>query len=223
MKCCITTFLFAAISIQLRFTFAFLSNFYSEGNGTLDTLSPVNVTSKLTPQTAVKSSANLTSTNLTFTPWPSLPFSISWPSQNYSLGVNIVSPWTSQLEPIDLDDLMQFIDIFANNLEQKYPPPDLTPRRVGSTYLDGKTLTRWTIDFQRTPLGRAVPTENLLLCLQELNILLRRHGPASIVAVIYRGTWQLFYTASLRLAIDSLAGNSLNISSLSENNEMGTS
>lgn len=223
MKYCITTLLLAAIPIQLRFTFAFPSNTYSEGNGTLDTFPPVNVTSISTPQTTIIRSGNLTSTNLTFSPWPSQAFSITWPGQNYSLYIELASPWYSRPEPINLMDLMQFISIFAHNLKQQYPPPALAPRRVGSTSIDGKTLTRWTIDVQRTFLAKAVPVEVVLLCLDELNILLRRHGPASVIAVIYQGKRPFFYSTRLILAIDRLAGNSLNISSLSENNEIGTS
>ena len=223
MKYCLTTLLLAAIPIQLRFTFAFPFDPYSEHNGTLNTLLPVNVTSQSTLQTAVTPSTNLTSTNLTFAPWPPRPFTISWHSKGYNLCVTFVTPWTSHWESIDLDDLMQFITAFANNLAQKYPPPDVAPRRVGSTSIDGKTLTRWTIEVQRTLLGRAVPIEIALLCVQELNILLRRYGPASIVSVIYQGDQPFFYSAYMSLDIESLTGNSLNISSLSENNEIGTS
>ena len=223
MKYRITTLLLAAIPIQLRCTFAFPFNFYSGGNGTLNTLLPVNVTYKSTPQTAVTPSTNLTGTNLTFSPWPSPPFSKSWPSKDYSLGIEMVSPEIGRREPIDLTDLLQFMNTFADILADRYPPPALIPRRVGSTIIDGKTLTRWTIDFQKTILGRAVPSEIVLLCLNELNILLRRHGPASIGTVIYQGNRRLLYSAELILSIDPLGGNSLNISSFSENSEIETS
>ena len=223
MKYCITTLLLAAIPFQLRFTFAFPFNSYSEGNGTLGTLSPVNVTSISTPQTAVIPSANLTSTNLTFSPWPPRPFGITWRDQNFTLGIELASPWNSMREPIDLTDLIEFLSIFARNLQEQYPPPALAPRNVGSTYIDGKTFTRWTVDVQRTFLAKGVPVEVVLLCLDELNILLRRHGPASITAIIYRGKRPFFFSAYFSLSIDRLGGNSLNISSLSENNEIGTS
>ena len=223
MKYCITTLLLAAIPFQLRFTFAFPFDSYSEGNDTLDTLSPVNITSISTPQTAVISSANLTSTNLTFSPWPPRPFSITWRGQNYTLAIQLVSSWNSMREPIDLTDLIQFISTFAGNLQQHYPPPALAPRNVGSTEIDGKTFTRWTIDVQRAFLAKGVPVEVVLLCLDELEILLRRHGPASITAIIYQGKRPFFFNAYFSLIIDRLGGNSSNISSLSENNEIGTS
>ena len=227
MKYRITTLLLAAIPIQLRFTLAFPFNFYSGGNGTLNTLLPVNVTYKSIPQTAVTPSTNLTSTNLTFSPWPSLPFIKTWPSKDYSLGIEIISSEIGRREPIDLTDLLQFMDTFADILAERYPPPALTPQKVGSTSIDGKTFTRWTIEFQKTLLGRAVPSEIVLLCLDELDILLRRHGPASIGTVIYHGTstrrFRLLYSAELILTIDPLGDNSLNISSLSENREIETS
>ena len=223
MKYRVTTLLLAAIPIQLRFTFAFPFNSYFEGNDSLNTLLPVNVTYKSTPQTAVTPSTNLTSANLTFSPWPSPPFSKSWPSKDFSLGIEFVSPEWPRREPIDLTDLLQFIHTFADILEDRYPPPALAPRRVGSTSIDGKTFTRWTIDFQRTILGRAVPSEILLLCLDELDVLLRRHGPATIGSVIFQGNRRLLYNAELILSIARLGGNSLNVSSLSENSEIETS
>ena len=223
MKYRITTLLLAAIPIQLRFTSAFPSNSYSGGNGTLNKFLPVNITYKSTPQTAVTPSTNLTSTNLTFSPWPSPPFSISWPSNDYHLGIEIVSPEFPRREPIDLTDLLHFIDDFANNVAEQYPPPAVVPRRVSSTTIDGKTFTRWTIDSQRTLLGRAVPSQIFLLCLDELNILLRRHGPASIETAIYKGNRPFFYSATLFLAIENLADNSLNIFSLGGNSENDTS
>ena len=223
MKYYITTLLLSAIPFQLRFTFAFPFNSYSDGNDTLDTLSPVNVTSISTPQTAVIPSANLMSTNLTISPWPPQPFFVTWRGQNYTIDIEHVFPWTSTQEPIDLEDLIQFVSEFAGNLQQHYPPPALAPPNVGSTYIDGKTFTRWTIDVQKAILAKGVPVEVLLLWLGDLEILLRRHGPASLMAVIYRGRRPFFFSAYFNLSIDRLGGNSSNISSLSENNEIGTS
>ena len=223
MKYRITTLVLAAIAIQLRCTFAFPFDSYSGGNGTLDTLLPGNVTYKSTLQTAVTPSTNLTSKILALVPWPSPPFNISWPSNDYHLGIEFVSPEIFRREPIDLTDFLQFLDDFANNVAEQYPPPAVVPRRVGSTSIDGKTFTRWTIDSRRAIVGRAVPSEIFLLCLQELDILIRRHGPASIGATIYKGNRHFFYSASLILSIANLAGNSLNISSFSEDNEIETS
>lgn len=223
MKYRITTLLLAAIPIQLRCTFAFPFNSYSGDNGALNTLLPINVTYNSTLQIAVTPNTDLTSTNLTFVPWPSPPFNISWPSNDYHLGIEFVSPELFRREQIDLADFLNFLDDFANNVAEQFPPPAVVPRRVGSTSIDGKTFTRWTIDSQRAIVGRAVPSEIFLLCLKELDILLRRHGPASIGATIYKGNRHFFYSASLILSIANLAGNSLNISSLSENSEIETS
>ena len=222
MKFCITTLLLAAISIRVRFTLAFPFSSYSRGRRTLNTLIPVNVTSESTPQNTVIPSTNLTSTSVTFPPWPPLPIHIGLPSENYTLGVTLASARISY-PPIDLVDLMDFISAFGDNLEEKYPPPAFAPRRAGSTYIDGKTFTRWAIDFSRSPLGKAVPTEVLLECLDELNILLRRHGPSSITSVIFFGTTRLFWSASLFMYIKNLEVNSLNFSLPSGNYDLETS
>ena len=215
MKLFFTASLLAASSIRLRFTLAFPFSSYSRDRRTLNTLLPVNVTSVFTTQNTVIPSTNLTSTNVTFTPWPRLPFDLYLPSENYTLHVMYVSPWISW-ERIDLIDLMDFISIFGVNLEEEYPPPALAPRRAGSRCIDGKTLTRWKIEFVRSALGRAVPTEVLLECLDQLNLLIRRHGPASISSFIYWDTSRFIWSASLSMTIKNVAGETLNSSSPSQ-------
>ena len=222
MNFCITTLLLAAISIRLRFTLAFPFSSYSQGRRTLNTLLPVNVTSESIPQNTVIPSTNLTSTNVTFTPWPRLPYHIRLPSENYTLCITLVFEWNSR-PAIDLVDLMDFISIFGENLEAEYPPPAFAPRRAGSKHIDGKTFTRWVIAVQRSIMGKAVPTEVVLECLEELKILLRRHSPSSISSVIFSGTTRLFWSAALFLDIEHLAGNTLNFSSPSGDYDFATS
>ena len=212
MRFCITTLLLAAISMDLRFTLAFSFGFYSRGRRTLNTLLPHNVTSESTTQTTVIPTTNLTSANATFAPWPVRPFDIKLPSEGYTLGIRYASAWDSR-PPIDLMNLVDFISAFGDNLEENYPPPAFAPERAGSRYIDGKTLTRWIIEVERTVLGRAIPTEVVLECLDELNILLRRYGPAWISSVIYTGTSRFFGSATLSMFIAYLAGNALNVSS----------
>lgn len=118
---------------------------------------------------------------------------------------------------------MDFISVFGDNLEEDYPPPAFAPHRAGTKYIDGKTLTRWIIEVERTVLGKAIPTKVVLECLDELNILLRRHGPASISSVIYTGTSRFFGSATLFTFIENLGGNALNVSSPSGNSEFETS
>ncbi len=223
MKFCVTTLLLAPVSIQLRLALAFPFSSYSWSKRTLNTLLPVNVTFESTPQDTVIPSTNLTSINVTFSPWPKTPTSINLPSKNYSLGLVIASPWISR-DPIDLVSLMDFIALFGDNLEQKYPPPALAPRKAGSTFIDPKTFTRWTIELQRGLLGQAVPTKIVLECVDLFNYLLKRHGPATIGSVIYKtGTSRFFWSNELLMSIESLGGNSLNVSSPSSDYNFDTS
>lgn len=222
MNLCITTLLLAAISIRLRFTLAFPFSSSPRGRRTLHTLLPVNVTSESTPQNTVIPSTNLTSTNVTFSRWPRLPFDIYLPSENYTLHVMVADRWLTQ-EPIDLLDLLNFISIFGDNIEEEYPPPAVAPRLARSTHIDVKTLTRWGIQFDQSLLGKAIPTEVLLECLDEFNILLKRHGPASISSVINFDTSRMFWRASLFTYIETLAGDSLNVSSPSREHGFETS
>ena len=221
MRFCITTLLLAAVSIHLRFTLALSFSSYSRGRRTLNTLLPVNGMSESTPQTTVIPSTDLTSTNVTFVPWPSLPINIQLSSGNFTLSIRYVSEWNSY-PPINLVNLMDFISTFRDNLEGKYPPPAFAPRRAISTYID-MTFTRWIIEFNRNPLGKAIPIGELLECLDEFDLLLRRHGPASISSPIFSGTSRLFWSATLFLFIEYLAGSSLNVSSPSGNYDFETS
>lgn len=221
MKYCITTLLVAAISIRLRLISAFPLSPYSWGRRTLNTLLPVNVTSESTPQNTVVPSTNLTSTNVTFIPWPPLPFDIQLPSENCTLGIRYTSQWILH-PPIDLDNLIDFISMFRDNLEEHYPPPAFAPRRAASTYID-PNFTRWTVQYQKSLLGKAIPTKVLLECLDELNILLRRHGPSSISSDIFLGTSGLFWSATLVTSIQYLASSPSNSSSPSGNYDFETS
>ena len=222
MKFCITTLLLAVVSIQLHLTLAFPFSFYSVDRRTLNTLLPVNVTSESTSQNKVIPSTNLTGMYVTFAPWPPIPFRISLPSTDYILDIMVVSPWTPRI-PIDLASLVDFIASFYDNLEQKYPPPALAPRTAGSKLIDAKTLTRWTIEYQRGNLAPAVPTEIVLDCVDVYDALLRRHGPATIGSVVYKkGTIPLFWANQVLMSIDDLAGSSLNISLPSGNYDFDT-
>ena len=222
MNFCITTLLLAAISIRLRFTLAFPFSSYFQGRRTLNTLLPVNETSESIPQNTVIPSTNLTSTNVTFIPWPVFPYYVSLPSENYTLGLTFASQWISW-PPIDLVDLMDFISVFGENLEAEYPPPAFAPRRAGSKDIDGKTFTRWTITYERSVLGKAVPTEVVLECLEKLNSLLRRHGPSTISSVIFSGRPRLLWSAAIFMDIENLDSNTLNFSSPSGGYDFETS
>ena len=221
MRYCITTLLLAAASINLRFTSAFSFSSYSRGRRTLDTLLPVNGTSESTPQTTVIPSTDLTRTNVTFVPWPRLPFDIPLSSENFTLSIRYASEWNTY-PPIDVVNLMDFISTFRHNLEEKYPPPAFAPRRAASTSID-MTFTRWIIEFDRSILGKEIPIGVLLECLDEFNLLLRRHGPASIYSPIFSGTSRLFWSATLFLFVEYLDGNSLNVSSPSGTYDFETS
>ena len=216
-----TTLLLAAISIHLHFTLAFSSSSYSRGRRTLDELLPVGGTSESTPQTTVTTSTDLTSTNVTFVPWPRLPINIPLSSGNFTLSIRFASEWNTH-PPINLVDLMDFITAFRDNLDEKYPGPAFAPRRAISTYVD-MTFTRWIIEFDRSLLGKEIPIAVLLESLDEYNVLLRRHGPASISSPIFSGTSRVFWSATLFLFIEYLAGSPLNVSSPSENYDFTTS
>ena len=213
----------AALSIQLLLTSAFSFRSHSWHGRSLDQSQSLNKTAKSLTQSSIMTSTSRTSANLTYSPWPPTPYDIDLPSMRYTLAIvlatrHIVRP------PINILELQHFISTFADNLEEKYPPPAKAPREASSRQVDVHSYTRWTIQYYESMLGPSLPTRTILECADALNHQLRLHGPSFVDTYIYRtGGRRWWRAAGFDLIITGLGENSLNVSSVQPTFESQTS
>ena len=119
-----------------------------------------------------------TNSNLTVSPWPENPYAIPL-IDGFSLNVYSVTPYTQRPLP-GISELQGFIQDFAENLEQAYPPPALAPKEAGQTSYSTDSFTKWQI---REYLLRFTSSKAPAQLAREV----ARHGPPADVKALITG------------------------------------
>ena len=112
-----------------------------------------------------------------------------WPSHRYMLPLinhfelHIIEATTYTHRPLpSVPEIQAFIRDFAQNLENAYPPPALSPREAGQWFIDTESFTRWQIKTN-LPLfiTSKAPISIVLAALAKLTLEVARHGPPASV------------------------------------------
>lgn len=132
--------------------------------------------------------------NLTYAPWPALPFEIPlYPGFRFPHLIFINASPFRGTRPVSLPRLQEFLQEFGSNLEREYPPPGLVPRQIQQFTFDIHSYTKWSIEMNEGFLGFALPTEIALVALDEISRQLGIHGPSSLFFSIREGAASLSY------------------------------
>ena len=175
-------------------------------NTSLASLTPINLTGHVLEAPGEH-------VNLTFSPWPGIPFEVPMhgPGPEHS-DVYLVIARVQRIRSwpmIEVPALQRFLRDFADNIKQKYPVPGFVPQRASSTFIDVLTYTTWKIHLYKGRFRAQLPTALALTALSELERMLGQYGPSDIVYGIRKGI-ALFPWAYGGFAITTLKGVSLN-------------
>ena len=120
--------------------------------------------------------------NLTFEPWPALPYRVPLYSRSGipDISINSAIPLRYRRRPIDVKGFQDFVAAFHDNLAAEYPDPSYAPRHARQSQIDLESYTKWSIELNEEFLGYRLPIEWCLLALNVLSRLLGVHGPASV-------------------------------------------
>ena len=120
--------------------------------------------------------------NLTFEPWPKLPYKIPLYSRSGvpDLSISSAIPLLRRRRPIDVKGLQDFVLKFHDSLAEEYPYPGYAPRHARQSQIDLESYTKWSIELNEEFLGYRLPIEWGLLALNEISRQLGVHGPASL-------------------------------------------
>ena len=115
------------------------------------------------------------SANLGITPWPATPYTINLPS-NFIFTIH-AEPYSHSPAPATAS-IQRFVYEFSDNLENAYPPPNLSPRRAGSSYYDLYSYTRYDLTSEIVRIiGLRAPSETVGKALSKLAFEIGAHGP----------------------------------------------
>ena len=120
--------------------------------------------------------------NVTFQPWPKLPYRVPLYSRTGIPELSITSafPLLRRRRPINVKTFQDFVAAFRENLAAEYPDPGYAPRHARQSQFDLESYTKWSIELNEEFLGYRLPIEWGLLALDELIRQLGVHGPANI-------------------------------------------
>lgn len=120
--------------------------------------------------------------NLTFQPWPKLPYRVPLYSRSGipDLSISSAIPLRRRRPPVEVKALQDFVADFHDNLAAEYPDPSYAPRHARQNQIDLESYTRWSIELNEEFLGYRLPIEWGLLALNALSRQLGVHGPASL-------------------------------------------
>lgn len=119
-----------------------------------------------------------------FTPWPSIPYWI--PLAGYGLlfpdlTLCIRHAVVERSPTLSVPELCHFLQEFADNIQRENPVPGFVPRHASQSTIDISAYKRWIITVKEGVYHGRLPTAVLLAVLNELEKLLRMHGPSSII------------------------------------------
>ena len=160
--------------------------------------------------------------NVTFQPWPELPYRVPLYSRTGipDLTISSAFPLRRRTRPIDIKTFQDFVVAFRDNLAAEYPDPGYAPRHARQSQFDLESYTKWSIELNEEFLGYRLPIEWGLLALDELGRLLGVYGPASIYFKIQEDSLTYRYGF---LIIQDFAGPSLEASSVDGDTSFQTS
>ena len=120
--------------------------------------------------------------NLTFEPWPELPYKIPLYSRTGipDLSINSAIPFSRRRRPVGAEEFQDFVAKFHDNLAEEYPDPGYAPRHARQSQIDLESYTKWSIELNEEFMGYRLPIEWGLLALNALNRQLGVHGPSSV-------------------------------------------
>ena len=120
--------------------------------------------------------------NLTFEPWPELPYKVPLYSRTGipDLSINSAIPFLRRRRPVDVEGFQDFVADFRDNLAEEYPDPGYAPRHARQSRIDLESYTKWLIELNEEFLGYRLPIEWGLLALNEISKQLGVHGPSSV-------------------------------------------
>ena len=179
---------------------------YTSSSLSLDTINKTNVVPQALQQIQ----------NLTFRPWPELPYRIPLYSRSGipDLSISYAIPLRRRRPPIDIKAFQGFVEEFRDNLAAEYPDPSYAPRHARQFHFDLESYTKWSIELNEEFLGYRLPIEWGLLALNEISRQLGVHGPANLYFKIRED--KLTYTYGF-LIVQDFGGPSLE-SSLADGN-----
>ena len=143
------------------------------------------------------------SANLTFSPWPKLPYDLRLDGVDAYIKVLHVAVYTRhpRIKVLDMQDLLTE---FAENLEAEYPVPGSIPARACQQKIDVESLTRLTVSFKEIPFRSRLPTKVALAVLRELRKQIARHAASSFDGLIRSGTVKTSTDAWIAIEIAQL-------------------
>ena len=144
----------------------------------------LNTSLALTPLDTTSPALEVSAGISRFAPWPSIPYRIPLSGQGlWILDLTLYIPQAAaESSPtLSVPDLCHFLQTFADNVQREYPVPGFVPRHASLSTIDILSYKRWTIDANEGPWHGRLPTAVLLAVLNELEKLLRLHGPSSIL------------------------------------------
>ena len=126
--------------------------------------------------------------NLTFTPWPPLPYKIDLSSTPNSPCVTFTkaNPYKGT-HSVRLYVLISLLQEFGLNLNREYPIPGEVPRHAKQFTIDLESHTKWTVSITEAPFGYRLPTDWALRGLNIMAKQLRSHDAADLVVYIEVG------------------------------------
>ena len=120
--------------------------------------------------------------NLTFEPWPELPYKVPLYSSTGipDLSIDSAIPFLRRRRPIGVEGFQDFVAEFRDNLAEEYPLPGYAPRHARQSQIDLESSTKWSIELNEEFLGYRLPIEWGLLALNALSRQLGVHGPSNV-------------------------------------------
>lgn len=128
----------------------------------------------------LEASSNIT--DLTYRPWPKLPYIIELRERDIRIQevLLIVShAYPCETSPaVNVNALRQLLRDFADNLKREYPYPGFVPGYATQWIVDVPSCTRW--DVTLTELLVRLPTLLAVTAMQALEVLLWTYGPSEM-------------------------------------------